>query len=138
MFARKEVDEHRSDKRKADDVSKPIKKNSESRIKISEEERYLSSDTVYRKVFGNSFMVEVKCCASMSTREIQKLEVSLDLTSGNVLVAHCTCKAGNSGYCNHVMSLLFQLACLPFGRLRVPEQAACTSMSRKWGTSGKV
>ena len=30
---------------------------------------------------------------------------------GLVLTAHCTCKAGNSGYCNHVMSLLLELAC---------------------------
>ena len=41
-----------------------------------QEERYLSSDTVYPKV--------------VSTPEIHDLEVSLDLT--------CTCKAGNSGY----------------------------------------
>ena len=55
-----------------------------------QEERYLSSDTVYPKVVSNSFMVKAKCRTSMSTREIHDLEVSLDLT--------CTCKAGNSGY----------------------------------------
>ena len=46
-----------------------------------QEERYLSSHTVYTKVFSNSFMVKAKCRASMSTREIHDLEVSLDLTA---------------------------------------------------------
>ena len=74
----------------------------------------------------------------MSTRKIHDLEVSLDLTSGNVLVAQCMCKAGNSGYCNHVMSLPLELARYSLDDLkRVPEEAACTSMSRKWGIPGK-
>ena len=75
----------------------------------------------------------------MSTREIHDLEVSLDLTSGSVMVAHCTCKAGNSGYCNHVMCLLLELARYSLEELdRVSEEAACTSMSRKWGVLGKI
>ena len=83
-------------------------------------------------------MVKAKCQASMSTREIHDLEVSLDLASGNVLVAQCTCKAGNSGYCNHVMSLLLELARYSLEDLkRVPEEAACASMSRKWEIPGK-
>lgn len=60
--------------------------------------------TVHKSIFVNSFLVKAKCRASISTREIHDLEVSLDLTSGSVILAHCTCKAGNSGYCNHVMS----------------------------------
>ena len=70
VFTRKEIDEHRnnSGKRKADDVSKPIKKTLKRGLKF-QEERYLSSDTVYTKVFGNSFMVKAKCRASMSTRQ---------------------------------------------------------------------
>ena len=56
-------------KRKAGDVSKLSKKTLKRGLKF-QEERYLSSDTVYTKVFGNSFMVKAKCRASMSTREI--------------------------------------------------------------------
>ena len=75
----------------------------------------------------------------MSTREIHELEVSLNVTSGNVLKAHCTSRACNSGYCNHVMNLLLELARYSLEDLdRVPEEAACTSMSRKWGIPGKV
>ena len=84
-------------------------------------------------------MVKAKCQASMSTREIHDLEVSLDLTSGSVMVAHCTCKAGNNGYCNHAMCPLLELARCSLEELdRVPEEAACTSMSRKWGIPGKI
>ena len=140
VFTKKEIDEHRSKsgKRKVDDTCKPIKKTLKRGLKF-QEERYLSSDTVYTKVFSNSFMVKAKCRASMSTREIHDLEVSLDLTSGSVMVAHCTCKAGNSGYCNHVMCLLLELARYSLEELdRVPEDAACTSMSRKWGIPGKT
>ena len=133
VFTRKEIDEHRnnSGKRKADDVSKPIKKTLKRGLKF-QEERYLSSDTVYTKVFGNSFMVKAKCRASMSTREIHELEVSLNVTSGSVREAHCTSRAGKSGYCNHVMSLLLELASYSLEDFdRIPEEAACTSMSRK-------
>ena len=140
VFTRKEIDEHRnnSGKRKADDVSKPIKKTLKRGLKF-QEERYLSSDTVYTKVFGNSFMVKAKCRASMSTREIHELDVSLDVTSGNVREAHCTCRAGKSGYCNHVMSLLLELARYSLEDFnRIPEEVACTNMSRKWGIPGKV
>ena len=65
----------------------------------------------------------------MRTREIHDREVSLDLTSGSVMVAHCTCKAGNSGYCSHVMCLLLELARYSLeeldGSLRKPHLLAC-------------
>ena len=80
---------------------------------------------MYTKVFGNSFMVKAKCHASMSTREIHELEVSLHVTSGNVLKAQCTCRAGNSGYWNHVMSLLLEVTRYTLEDLdRVSEESA--------------
>ena len=127
VFTKKEIDEHRSKsgKQKVHDTSKPIKKTLKRGLKF-QEERYLSSHTVYTKVFSNSFMVKAKCRASMSTREIHDLEVSLDLT------------ADSSGYCNHILCLLLELARYSLEELdRVPEEAACTSMSRKWGVPGK-
>ena len=86
MFSRKEIDEHRnkSGKRKADGRFEAYYKKTLERGLKFQEERYLSSDTVYTKVFGNSFMLKAKCRASMSTREIHELDVSLDVTSGNV------------------------------------------------------
>ena len=62
------------------------------------------------KVFENYFVVKEKSRASTSIREIHDLKVSLDLASEQILTDHCTCEAGNSRYCNRVMSLLIQLA----------------------------
>ena len=84
-------------------------------------------------------MVKAKCRASMTIREIHELEVSHDVTSGNVRETHCTCRACKSGYCNHMMSLLLELARHSLEDFdRIPEEAACTSMSTKWGIPGKA
>lgn len=48
----------------------------------------LSSDTVCTKVSENYFIVKAKCRASMSSREIFALNVSLDIASGQVLKGH--------------------------------------------------
>ena len=102
-----------------------LKKNTKAWFEISRRTVSFITHSVH-KVFSNSFMVKAKCRASMSTREIHDLEVSLDLT------------ADSSGYCNHILSLLLELARYSLEELdRVPEKAACTSMSRKWGVSGK-
>ena len=60
MFTRKEIDAHRnkSGKQKPEDTSKPIKNTGLERGLKFQVQRYLSSDTVYTKVFNNSFMVE--------------------------------------------------------------------------------
>ena len=51
-----------------------------------------------------------------------------------MLKSHCTCPAGRSGYCNHVMGLLFELADYSLQQLKVvPEDGACTSKLRQWG-----
>lgn len=48
------------------------------------------------------------------------------------------CKAGKSGYCNHVMCLLLELARFSIEEFdRIPEELSCTSTSRKWGIPGE-
>ena len=49
------------------------------------------------------------------------------------LEAKCDCPAGNLGYCNHIMALLFELADYSLSELKtVPVEIACTSKSRQW------
>ena len=74
-----------------------------------QEERYLSSDDVCARVTGQEFQIKSRCRASMSTQDVHNQEVNLQLSSGDVLSAKCTCKAGKSSYCNHVMSLLIEI-----------------------------
>jgi len=40
-------------------------------------------------------------------KEKRNVHVALDKDTGNVIHADCSCPAGKSGYCNHVMALLF-------------------------------
>ena len=51
--------------------------------------------------------------------------------------ADCSCPAGKSGYCNHVIALLLELADYSLrGLKKVPEEKACTSVARQWGIPG--
>ena len=47
----------------------------------------------------------------------------LDKTLGEVKSANCSSPAGKSGYCNHVMALLFELADYSLNQLKhIPEE----------------
>ena len=51
--------------------------------------------------------------------------------------ADCSCTDGKSGYCNHVMALLLELAdCSLRGLKKIPEEKACRSVARQWGIPG--
>ena len=98
----------------------------------------MNADSVYVKIVGKEVLVKAKCRASMSKREVHNLKTTLDVQTGEVVNAHCTCKAGNSAYCNHIMALLFELADYFLHELdEVPEEAACTSTARAWGIPGE-
>ena len=50
--------------------------------------------------------------------------------------AHCSCKGGSGGHCNHMFALLFQLndySCL--GVKDIPSDATCTSRPQSWHIS---
>ena len=68
----------------------------------------------------------------MSKREIHNQEVKLDLHNGNVLQSSCSCKAAKSGYCNHAMALLLEIAeCSLYELKEIPEEKACTSKAAR-------
>ena len=97
------------------------------------DERYISADTLFTASLRNDFYVKCKCKSSMK-KEFRSVEVALSRTSGAVSTASCSCPAGLSGYCNHVMALLFELADYSLNQLvSVPEEISCTSQSRQWG-----
>lgn len=65
--------------------------------------------------------------------------MTLDKKSGNVLMAQCSCPAGKSGYCNHVMALLFEIADYSLSQLKaVPEDISCTSRLKQCGVPGEA
>ena len=79
-----------------------------------------------------------KNCRASMKKENRYVEVSLCRSTGAVLSGRCTCPAGASGYCNHVMALLFELADYSLNLLQcLPEEVACTSKNRSWGIPSK-
>ena len=74
----------------------------------------------------------------MSTGEVHNQEVNLQLSSGDVLSAKCTCKAGKNSHCSHVMALLIEIVDYYLRQLvEVPEEEACTEGARRWGIPGE-
>ena len=47
--------------------------------------------------------------------------------------AKCSCVAGASGYCHHVVGLLFYMShCKHLGLKSLPDELACTSLPQMW------
>lgn len=95
------------------------------------EERFLSSDSVFTAKTKDHFVVKCQCQASMK-KVLRFVSVTIDRKTGLVISGSCTCPAGKSGSCNHVMAILFELADYSLRGLRtVPKeklaQAPCES-----------
>jgi len=130
IFTIKEIEHHRLESGKSKDsaIMKTL-----DRGRRFQEERYVSADNILTKNSNETFMIKGKCRASMK-KEIRSMSVSLNKENSNVVSVSCTCPAGKSGYCNHVMALLFEIAEYSLKQLQsVPEEFACTSQSRRWG-----
>jgi len=80
-------------------------------------------------------LVKSRCYRSLRKNEEPHYLV-LKLKSGDsglVTQAHCSCKGGSGGHCNHVFALLYQLndySCL--GYKDIPSDATCTSLPQSW------
>ena len=79
------------------------------RGKRFEEEGYLSAANAFGANIERIFYVRQKCKASIK-REITSIEVGKNKVNCDTIFVKCRCPAGESGYCNHIMVLLFQIA----------------------------
>ena len=102
----KEIEEHRLSSGKTPDsaIIKTL-----DRGRKFKTERYLSADSVFTKWDQFYFYIKCQCKASMK-KEKRDVSVTLHLTTGKVATGKCSCTAGESGYCNHVMALLLEVA----------------------------
>ena len=133
-FTIKEIEEHRKKSGKTPDsaIIKTL-----NRGRQFKNERYISADTIFTKWDSNLFTVRAQCRASMK-KEKRDIRVNIDINSGKVVDGNCSCPAGQSGYCNHVMALLLELADYSLNEFQtVPEEIACTSRLRQWGVPGE-
>lgn len=135
LFGVKDIEKHRINSGKTPGTA--IIKTLE-RGKKFKEERYISADTIFTCWDTEYFKIKALCKASMK-KEKRSVFVQLDKTLGEVKSAKCSCPAGKSGYCNHVMALLFELADYSLNQLKhIPEEISCTSRIRQWGIPGEM
>ena len=72
-------------------------------------------------------------------KDIRTVYIQLNRLTAVVKRGNCSCPAGLSGYCNHVMALLLELADYSLSELKyVPEEIACISRLRQWGIPGVI
>ena len=134
LFTIKEIQNYRklSGKSKGLSIKKTL-----LRGRKFQEERYISSDTIFTYSAKNVFQAKGLCKASMK-KEKREVIVHLSKISSHVMYAYCSCPAGLSGYCNHVMALLLELADYSMKFLKkVPTEISCTSKQRQWGIPGE-
>lgn len=100
------------------------------------DERYIDLKSIYCASSFTVFYVKGQCKPSMrkGTKNMRRVHLQLSRKSGDVLGATCSCPAGLSGNCNHIMAFLLEIASYSLKQLlTVPDEAACTSIGRQWG-----
>ena len=104
VFTVREIKNHRIISGKS---SSPIIKTTDRRKRFKEE-RYLSADAFATNT-ERIFYVKGKCKASMK-RKIRSMKFGLNKANCVIIFAKCNCPADESGYYNHIMTLLFEIA----------------------------
>ena len=67
--------------------------------------------------------------------ELRNVRMQLCKRTGEVYKAICSCPAGKSGYCNHVMALLYEIAEYSLNQLtEVPQEKSLCKCSQKVGS----
>ncbi|KAG1658844.1 hypothetical protein GQR58_022766 [Nymphon striatum] len=100
--------------------------------KIFTEPRYLHSINV--TYLEDKVKVAGKCFRSMKKSEPPHiLELFITLVNKDVANGKCSCVAGASGFCHHLIGLLFYMAhCKMYGLTTIPDDLTCTSMPQHW------
>ena len=100
-------------------------------------ERYLNADTIQTMQEKDLFKFKGVCHASMK-KEKRFVELHLCRKSSEVISSHCSCPAGNSGYCNCIIAMFYEIADYSLHSLKsVPLELTCTSKIREWGVPGE-
>ncbi|KAG1655017.1 hypothetical protein GQR58_024744 [Nymphon striatum] len=100
--------------------------------KFFAEPRYLHSINV--TYLEDKVKVAEKCFRSMKKSEPPHiLEIFITLVNKDVANGKCSCVAGASGFCHHLIGLLFSMAhCKMYGLTTIPDDLKCTSMPQHW------
>ena len=105
VFNIREINNHRIKRGK--NCSAMMKRT--DRGKRFEEEGYLSAVNAFAANIERILYVRQKCKALIK-RERKSIEVGRNKVNCDNIFAKYRCPAGESGYCNHIMTLLFRIA----------------------------
>ena len=96
-------------------------------------EKGMCTNHIYTCEESGDFYVKARCYRSLRKSEDPHY-LSLILKGDNdkaaVSRAHCSCKGGSGGHCNHVLALLYQLN--EYSCLDIPSDVTCTSRPQSW------
>lgn len=95
----------------------------------------------------NYFYFKANCCHSFKKNEApHRLKLALCIVSGQIMKAECSCKAGESSFCNHLLALMFKVVKLSLNECENTtdlvqeddQQPSCskTSLLQKWHKKG--
>ena len=94
------------------------------------------------------FYMRSKCYHSFRKKDApHSLRFTLCIVSGQIMHANCSCKAGNVGYCNHVLALMFKACKFSLYDSKKTDDLnqendehpdlACTSQLQRWHAKGR-
>ena len=134
VFTLKDVNLHHLSTRK--DKNNVTSKTLERERKLKNE-GCLSPNSIFTKNTKNTFTIKSQCSATM--KKIKRdVVVTLTRKTSRVEKTKCSRPAGGSSYCNHMITLLFEISDCSLKRLtEVSQEVSCTSQARKWGIPGE-
>ena len=94
------------------------------------------------------FYLRSKCYHNFRKKDApHSLRFTLCIVSGQIMYANCSCKAGNLGYCNHVLALIFKACKFSLYDSKKTDDLnqendehpnlACTSQLQRWYAKGR-
>ena len=133
---RKTEDHKKAEKMESGKNGATIEKTNERGLQFKNE-RYLNADTIQTIKEKDLFKFKGVCHTSMK-KEKHFVEAYLCRKYSKFKSSHCSCPAGNSGYYNHIMVMLYGIAnYFLLSLTSVPLELACTSKIRQWGVPGE-
>ena len=127
VFTAKEIQDHNKVSGKN---GATVEKTSERGLQLKNE-RYLTVDTIQTMKAKDLFKFKGVCQTSL--KKVKRFaEMHLCIKSSKVISSICSCLAGRSGYYNHIMAMLYEIADYSLNSLKpVPLKLACTSKIRQ-------
>ncbi|CAC5379284.1 unnamed protein product [Mytilus coruscus] len=96
-------------------------------------EGYLHNVKMLKHVAEQTVNISAKCHRSQRKNEIPH-SVEIDINGGQIELSNCSCAAGLSGSCSHIVGLIQGLVQWQMmGLSEPPAELCCTSLPQQWG-----